>query len=76
MDRDSKFVQEVQTTYNFGFWELYLFAVFKELGIAVDFSHAAPDFVAQRVPLVVGVDVSPTDAWSRRAGNGPFVHLD
>jgi hypothetical protein len=44
-DRDGKFVREFQTTYNSSFWELYLFAVLKELGINVDFSFDAPDFV-------------------------------
>lgn len=44
-DRDGKFVREFQTTYNSSFWELYLFAVLKQLGIQVDFSFDAPDFV-------------------------------
>src|SRR6266540_6139233 len=46
VDRDGKFVEEFQTTYNSSFWELYLFAVLKHLGIKVDFSFDAPDFVA------------------------------
>jgi hypothetical protein len=45
-DRDGKFVHEFQTTYNSCFWELYLFAVMKHLGIGIDFSHGAPDFVS------------------------------
>ncbi|MGG6267528.1 hypothetical protein [Leptolyngbya sp. AN10] len=44
-DRDGKFVKEFQTTFNSSFWELYLFACFKELGCKVDFSYEAPDFV-------------------------------
>jgi hypothetical protein len=44
-DRDGKFVREFQTTYNSSFWELYLFAVLKQLGTRVDFSFDAPDFV-------------------------------
>ncbi len=44
-DRDGKFVREFQTSYNSSFWELYLFAVLRHLGIRVDFSFAAPDFV-------------------------------
>lgn len=58
VDRDSKFVREFQTTYNSGFWELYLFAVLKELDIAVDFSHAAPDFVAQDLPLAIEATIA------------------
>lgn len=44
VDRDGKFVQEFQTTFNSGFWELYLFAVLKKYGMAVDFTHSRPDF--------------------------------
>jgi hypothetical protein len=52
-DRDMKFVREFQTTYNSSFWELYLFAVLKHLGIRVDFSFAAPDFVLADHPIAV-----------------------
>jgi hypothetical protein len=44
-DRDGKFVKEFQTTFNSSFWELYLFACFKELGLAVNLSYETPDFV-------------------------------
>jgi hypothetical protein len=44
-DRDGKFVSEFQRTFNTAFWELYLFAVTKELGFHVDFRFTAPDFV-------------------------------
>lgn len=44
-DRDGKFVQEFQTTFNSSFWELYLHAVLKELKLDVDYRHARPDFV-------------------------------
>jgi len=43
-DRDMKLVTEFQTTFNSSFWELYLFAVFKDYGLEVDWSHASPDF--------------------------------
>jgi hypothetical protein len=52
-DRDGKFVHEFQTTYNSSFWELYLFAVLKQLGIGVDFSFDAPDFVCPDHALAV-----------------------
>jgi hypothetical protein len=48
LDRDGKFVKEFQTTFNSGFWELYLHAVFRELGCTCDFSKHAPDFVLER----------------------------
>jgi len=44
VDRDGKFVREFQTTFNSSFWELYLFAVLKKYGMAVDFSKPSPDF--------------------------------
>src|ERR1700737_2388564 len=44
VDRDGKFVEEFQTTFNSCFWELYLHAILKEYGMPVDFSKASPDF--------------------------------
>lgn len=44
-DRDGKFVKEFQTTFDSSFWELYLFAVLKQLGMTVDFSVTSPDFL-------------------------------
>lgn len=44
VDRDHKFVTEFQTTFDSSFWELYLFACFKQLNFAVDFVHPSPDF--------------------------------
>ena len=44
VDRDGKFVKEFQTTFDSAFWELYLHAVFKELGMACNFRHSRPDF--------------------------------
>ncbi|CAI3922980.1 hypothetical protein [Commensalibacter communis] len=46
-DRDGKFVKEFQTTFNSSFWELYIFAVLKQLGLSNDFSYAFPDFIVQ-----------------------------
>lgn len=43
-DRDNKFVQELQTTFNSSFWELYLNALFTDYGFDFDWSHASPDF--------------------------------
>lgn len=45
VDRDGKFVNEFQTTFESSMWELYLHAYLKEIGAAVDFAHHAPDFV-------------------------------
>jgi hypothetical protein len=45
VDRDGKFVQEFQRTFNSSFWELYLNAVLRERRCSVDFGFRSPDFV-------------------------------
>lgn len=47
IDRDKKFINEFQTTFNSSFWELYLFAVMKELKLEVNLTHDRPDFVVE-----------------------------
>ncbi len=44
-DRDGKFITEFQTTFESSFWELYLHATLKSLGMCLDYSFHAPDFV-------------------------------
>ncbi|MDA2779787.1 hypothetical protein PDR89_09970 [Bacillus cereus group sp. Bc002] len=46
-DRDNKFVQQFQLTFNSSFWELYLFAVLKELNLEVNMTYDRPDFVIE-----------------------------
>lgn len=58
VDRDVKFVEEFQTTFNSGFWELYIFAVLKEYGIPVDFSHASPDFCIPSLGLNIEATIA------------------
>lgn len=45
IDRNGQLVEEFQTNFNSAFWEIYLFACFKELGCSVDTSHETPDFL-------------------------------
>lgn len=45
IDRNGQLVEEFQTKFNSAFWEIYLFACFKELGCTVDTSHERPDFL-------------------------------
>jgi hypothetical protein len=45
-DRDNKIVKEFQTTFHSAFWEFYLFALFKEANLTIDFSKDRPDFIA------------------------------
>jgi hypothetical protein len=59
IDRDGKFIEEFQTTFNSCFWELYLHAMLKEAGCKIDFTHRAPDFVVtDPVPFVVEATVA------------------
>lgn len=44
IDRDGKLVEEFQTTFNSTFWEVYLYACFREYAVEIDWSHASPDF--------------------------------
>jgi hypothetical protein len=66
-DRDGKFVTEFQTTFDSSFWELYLYAVLKQLKLDVDFSFASPDFV---VTNHAGINIEATVA-SNAQGSSP-----
>jgi hypothetical protein len=46
-DRDKKLVKEFQTTFNSSFWEIYLYALFNEIGLPMDWAHSSPDFVVE-----------------------------
>jgi hypothetical protein len=59
VDRDGKFVREFQTTFNSSFWELYLFALLKEIGCSVDFTFNSPDFVVTTpTPLILEATIA------------------
>lgn len=44
-NRDRKFIEEFQITFNSSFWEIYLHAVFCEYGFGFDWRYHAPDFM-------------------------------
>ncbi|MFS0662133.1 hypothetical protein AB1L07_25190 [Niallia alba] len=46
-DRDNKIIKEFRTTFHSSFWEIYLFAVFKELNYKIDMSNPRPDFILE-----------------------------
>lgn len=48
IDRDNKFVQEFQTSFESSMWELYIHATLREIGAIIDFSQQSPDFVASK----------------------------
>lgn len=52
-DRDNKIIQEFQTTFHSTFWEIYLYAVFKNMGYGIDFSYDRPDFILKDKPNIM-----------------------
>ncbi|NWA25752.1 glycosaminoglycan attachment site [Pseudomonas gingeri] len=56
-DRDGKFIIEFQTTFESSFWELYLYAVLKELGCTTDMQYHTPDFVVEG-PFPFGLEAA------------------
>lgn len=64
-DRDGKFVQEFQTTFDSAFWELYLFACFKHLNLSPSARHHAPDFM-----LTIGKDEVAVEATVAKEADG------
>lgn len=67
-DRDGKFVQEFQTSFESSFWELYLYAVLKRFGLTVDFRHNRPDFiVTSPVEFTIEAAVALNDARTNPA---------
>ncbi len=71
VDRDGKFIEEFQTTFNSSFWELYLFAVLKKYGMSVDFSQARPDFC---IPSL-GLNIEATIASNAQSAEPEFARL-
>jgi hypothetical protein len=73
VDRDGKFVKEFQTTFDSSFWELYLHAVFKKLGMESDFQWSRPDFCIQSpepflVEATVALNAQGTPRSAGRSG--------
>src|SRR3546814_7253500 len=67
IDRDGKFVKEFQSSFESSFWELYLHAVLKDMGMSLDYSFHAPDFVVRSEERRVGKECVSTcrSRWSR-----------
>jgi hypothetical protein len=63
-DVDGNFVEQFQTTgFDARVWELYLYAVFVELGYAFDRTYAMPDFLCTGIPgkfFVEATTVNPS----------------
>lgn len=77
-DRDGKFVEEFQTTFNTAYWELYLHAVLEELGVSVNWSFERPDFVASKDGVNFCIEATTANAaagkpkeWERKYPDVP-----
>lgn len=57
-DRDGKFVQEFQLTFESSFWELYLHAAIKSWGLKADMTFSSPDFVIASPPLSIEATIA------------------
>lgn len=68
-DRDGKFVQEFQMSFESGLWELYLNAALSYWGLRPDMSFASPDFV---VNSPTALCVEATIAAPPQGGKGPI----
>ncbi|MED1093998.1 hypothetical protein [Bacillus paramycoides] len=53
VDRDNKIATEFQKYFHSTLWEIYLFAVFKDMGYEIDFSHNRPDFILKDKPNIM-----------------------
>lgn len=64
-DRDGKFVQEFQLTFESSFWELYLNAALRTWGLVPDMAFASPDFVVTqptRLTIEATISAPPKDS--------------
>src|SRR5690606_15670267 len=61
VDRDNKFVEQFQTTFNSCFWELYLNAVLGNLGFSIDYSYNTPDFIAHKKSQTIIIEAVTTN---------------
>lgn len=57
VDKDGKFARQFQETYRSSVWELYLHAVFQNLGFTLGNPSEAPDFLIER-PSRVQIELS------------------
>lgn len=72
-DPDGNFVEQFQTTgFDSRTFELFLFAMFRESGLAIDRSHPRPDFLISREGLTVAVE-AVTASPPSNAGIQPYM---
>ena len=70
-DRDGKFVQEFQRTFDSCFWELYVFAVLKQYRLEVDFTRQQAS--SRLIPAQHDSPVSTSSEHFRHLNGGSRV---
>jgi len=70
VDRDNKFIQEFQTTFESSMWELYLNAVLRKIGASIDFTSSSPDFICTKDKMDFCIEA--TIAAPPKGGKPPF----
>lgn len=78
-DRDGKFVEQFQRTFNSCFWEVYLHGLFKGYGFQMDWTHASPDFWLETRHgeiLVEAVTANEADGAEPEWGRKPLDLLE
>ncbi|MGH0586558.1 hypothetical protein ACQVQY_10660 [Bacillus mycoides] len=53
VDRDNNMASDFQKDFHPYLWEIYLFAVFKNMGYEIDFSYNRPDFILKNKPNIM-----------------------
>lgn len=72
-DPDGNFVEQFQTSgFSARMFEIYLFALFRESGFAIDRSRARPDFLLRKVDQLLGVEAVTANPPSSE-GITPYV---
>lgn len=76
-DRDNKLVKEFQTTFNSSFWEIYLYALFKENNFNMNWSFSRPDFLLEYKGMNIVVEATiaasaqgKTPEWEKDLSKG------
>lgn len=71
-DRDGKFVREFQTSFNSCFWEIYLYALFREFGFEFDWGSASPDFQIMRDSMSLIVEATTANNSQGKAAEWEY----
>jgi hypothetical protein len=82
VDRDGKIIQEFQTTFNSTFWEIYLYAAFKEYKFELNWQHQSPDFLVSNHKSQIVIEAVTANAadgkpneWDKNSSKEELTQL-